>query len=124
MMPGFFAADFMGEMNHIPAEGAGAVAGTALGPLPLAAPAHGRLVVCMRPEALRGGRGAASLGRARVRDAAFFGTHVRAHLVPEAAPELVLTAHLPPARLPAAGETLILSADPDAIRVFPAGPSA
>ncbi len=118
-----FAADFMGEMNHIPAEGDGSFASTPLGRLPLPAEAAGKLVICIRPEALHEGPGAVGLGSARVRDAAFFGTHVRAHLIPEAAPGVVLTAHLPPDRLPAPGETLILSVEPDAIRVFPAGDS-
>ena len=58
------------------------------------------------------------LGRARVRDAAFFGTHHRAHLFPEAAPDLVLVAHLPPAAAPREDDVMHLSADADALIVF------
>ncbi len=114
-----FAADFMGEMNHIRARITAAGADTPFGLLPLPPGPPGPATVCLRPEAIRTGDGPVTIGPARVRDAAFFGTHIRAHLVPEAAPDMILIAHLPPASLPAPGETLILSAETDAFCIFP-----
>jgi spermidine/putrescine transport system ATP-binding protein len=113
-----FAADFMGEMNHIPARATAAGVETPFGTLPLSAPRPGKAMLCLRPEAIGTGGGSLRIGPARVRDAAFFGTHTRAHVVPEAAPGLVLVAHLPPAHLPAPGETLMLTADADTVSVF------
>jgi spermidine/putrescine transport system ATP-binding protein len=115
-----FAADFMGEMNHVPAKSTAAGLETPFGLLPLAATRPGPAVLCLRPEAIRTGEGSIRIGRARVRDAAFFGAHCRAHVVPEAAPDLILVAHLPPDRLPAPGEMLELSAATDTASVFPA----
>jgi spermidine/putrescine transport system ATP-binding protein len=114
-----FAADFMGEMNHIPARATDNGVETPFGTLPLPVPRKGRATVCIRPEAMGTGAAAVTIGPARVRDAAFFGTHTRAHLIPEAAPDLVLIAHLPPATLPEPGEVLHLSAEADTISVFP-----
>ena len=114
-----FTADFMGEMNHIPCTLTGTRADTPFGVVPCTLP-PGRGMACLRPEALRTGDGALVLGPATVRDAAFFGTHIRAHLVAPAAPDMVLVAHLPPATPPAPGEVLTLSADPAAFRVYPA----
>ena len=51
-----------------------------------------------------------ALGPARVRDAAFFGTHVRVHATPLTAPETVLTLHLPPEAEPQPGTVLDLFA--------------
>jgi spermidine/putrescine transport system ATP-binding protein len=113
-----FAADFMGEMNHIPARATAAGVETPFGTLPLSAPRPGKAMLCLRPEAIGTGGGSLRIGSATVRDAAFFGTHTRAHVVPEAAPDLVLVAHLPPAHLPAPGETLMLTADADTVSVF------
>jgi spermidine/putrescine transport system ATP-binding protein len=116
-----FAADFMGEMNHVPAQATGKGVETPFGNLPVMQLRPGKAIVCFRPEAIATGDGQVRIGPARVRDAAFFGTYVRAHLVPEAAPELTLVAHLPPDAFPASGDTLILSVQTDAFRVFPAG---
>ncbi|MGA1275256.1 MAG: ABC transporter ATP-binding protein [Gemmobacter sp.] len=113
-----FAADFMGEMNRIPARVTGAGVETPFGTLALPAPGPGRAMLCLRPEAIGTGSAAITIGPARVRDAAFFGTHVRAHLVPDRAPDLVLVAHLPAGRLPAPGETLALSAAAEAVSIF------
>ncbi len=113
-----FAAAFMGEMNRIPARPGPAGLETPLGPVPLAPP-HGaeRLVLCLRPEAVRTAPGPWDLGPARVRGAAFLGTHWRVHCAPEAAPDLPLVAHLPPAAAPAG--VLRLSADPADLSAFP-----
>ncbi len=113
-----FAADFMGEMNHIPARATPEGVETAFGRVP-GALRPGPAVLCLRPEAIGQGDGPIRIGPARVRDVAFFGTHCRAHLVPEAAPDLVLVAHLPPGRLPPPGETLMLSAETETACIFP-----
>ena len=112
-----FAADFMGEMNHVSGHGTEDGIETPLGRLP--GTDSGPVTVCLRPEAIRTDGCGIPLGSARVRDAAFFGTHHRAHLVPEAAPDLVLIAHLPPSARPRDGETIALSADADALIAFP-----
>jgi spermidine/putrescine transport system ATP-binding protein len=83
-----FTAGFMGEINRIPVDGNT----SPLGSLDLSN--TGRKVLCLRPEAI-GTDGPLRLGPARVVDAAFFGTHVRAHLAPLAAPDHVLVVHLP-----------------------------
>ncbi len=80
-----FAADFMGEMNRIPGPAQGRRVDTPFGPLPL--PAAARRGRAGAVPAARGdpdsATGRSRSGTARVRDAAFFGTHSgRAHLVP------------------------------------------
>lgn len=116
-----FAAGFMGEMNRIPARASGTGVETPFGPVDITPPAEGALVLCLRPEAVKHANGTVLIGPATVRDAAFFGTHCRVHVVPQAAPDLTIVAHLPPDRVPAAGETLALTAEIDAISVFLAG---
>ncbi len=78
-----FTAGFMGEVNRI------SLATTRLFPQ-LGATG----VLCLRPESVVEG-GALRIGPCRIADVAFFGTHVRAHVVPEAAPDLRLVVHLP-----------------------------
>jgi spermidine/putrescine transport system ATP-binding protein len=80
-----FSASFMGEVNRIPLSRGQ----SPLGPL---LPGTGTLLI--RPEAI-GPSGPLPLGPARLIDSAFFGTHQRAHFAPLAAPDLILTAHLP-----------------------------
>lgn len=113
-----FAANFMGEMNHIPAQVGANGAQTALGTLPTETLPSGPATVCIRPEAILLDGTGLSLGNATLRDATFFGTHVRAHLQPIAAPDMVLVAHLPPGILPETGSNLRLSVLPDAVRIF------
>ncbi len=96
-----FSAGFMGEVNRIEVAGGR----SALGPM---AVADG--VLCIRPEAISAG-GALRLGRCVVRDMAFFGAYLRAHVVPEAAPGMVLVVHLPQGAEVAAGDVLDLGAD-------------
>lgn len=114
-----FAADFMGEMNHIPAHVAQQGVETPFGRLPMKVSFQGPAMLCLRPEAIGTADADISLGPARLRDAAFFGTHIRAHFVPDAAPDLVLIAHLPPGEIPALGTVMTLSARADTISVFP-----
>ncbi len=115
-----FAAAFMGEINRIPGHGAGGLFRTALGDLPLAA--EGPRVLCVRPEALGpapSGPAPAGpvlpLGRARVVDAAFFGTHHRARMAPLAAPQATLLVHLPQAAHPRPGDEMDLFATAHAL---------
>jgi len=114
-----FAADFMGEMTHVRGHATEGGVVTPFGVLPLRTSFKGKAMLCLRPESIGTAEAALSLGLATVRDAAFFGTHCRVHLIPEAAPDLLLVAHMPPARLPSAGERLILSADTDTVSIFP-----
>lgn len=115
-----FTAEFMGETNRIPASAGPARVETPFGPVPLAPPAPGALVLCLRPEAIRTRAGCWPMGRARVLQATFAGTHHRVRLEPEAAPGTTITAHLPPAPAPEPGAWLTLSADVADIRLFPA----
>ena len=107
-----FAASFMGESNVIPGRVREAAGGrftveTALGSLSVdgTAAAGDTVQLCVRPEQLllsSGGGGAVSLGRARVTERAFQGTHLRLHAVSEAdgATELLL-------RLPADSDVAV-----------------
>ena len=96
-----FSAGFMGEVNRIEVRGGRA----AFGPVDLP---DGTL--CLRPEAITPG-GTLRIGPCRVDDAAFFGTHVRAHVSPVAAPGLRLVVHLPQGAAPEAGMVLDLGAE-------------
>jgi spermidine/putrescine transport system ATP-binding protein len=118
-----FAAGFMGETNRIPARGKGGRVVTPFGEVSgLSAPAEGALTLCVRPEALREGAGGGlRIGPAEVLDAAFFGTHVRARLRPERAPDLTLVTHLPPGAAPEPGAALELGADAAGLSVFAGG---
>ena len=95
-----FSAAFMGEINQI----AVTHDQTALGPL---VPGTGTLLI--RPESI-GLAGTFDLGSCKVEDAAFFGTHVRAHVSPLSAPNLRLTVHLPQSAATGPGEVLTLFA--------------
>ena len=90
----------MGEVNKIPVTDGGS-------PLGRLVPGTGTL--CVRPEAIGVG-GPLSLGPARVTDLAFFGTHIRAHAAPVAAPGTDLILHLPPETAVMVGDVLDLSA--------------
>ncbi len=105
-----FAAGFMGEINFIEgmvtAHDAGMFAvETAFGQfaLPVSAfstalPAQGgKITLLLRPEHFRPEASASDsldLGRARIVSGAFFGTHYRCHLQPEAYPDMSIVAHL------------------------------
>jgi spermidine/putrescine transport system ATP-binding protein len=96
-----FTASFMGEVNRIPVAGGRAP----FGPVPVA---DGTL--CIRPEALSP-CGTLHIGLCKVEDAIFFGTHVRAHVVPLTAPDLRLVVHLPQSRMVEIGMVLDLGAE-------------
>ena len=95
-----FSAVFMGEINQIQVQDGQ----TPLGPL-----VQGTGTLLIRPESI-GLAGTLALGPCKVVDAAFFGTHVRAHLAPLAAPNLKLTVHLPQSAATLPGEVLTLFA--------------
>lgn len=80
-----FVAGFMGELNRIPVTD---------GQSPLGPIVPGTGTLCIRPEAIAPD-GPLALGPARVTDAAFLGSHVRAHMSPLAAPDIRLVVHLP-----------------------------
>ena len=94
-----FSADFIGETNRIPVSPAGDGVSSPLGPLAIA-PAEGML--CLRPESI-GLSGEFSLGRATLVEAAFYGSYHRCHFRPVAAPDMLLTAHLPQGEHPQPG---------------------
>lgn len=96
-----FTAGFMGEINRIPVVGGRAP----FGPVPVP---DGTL--CIRPEALSA-RGPLRIGPCKVEDAAFFGTHVRAHVTPLTAPDLRLLVHLPQSQAVEPGAVLELGAE-------------
>lgn len=107
LQPGsLFTADFMGEMNRIPVRPDGMGVTSPLGALAIP-PAEGLL--CLRPESI-GLAGDFSLGPARLRDAVFFGSHHRCHFSPNAAPQMVLVAHLPQGTQPEPGAEVELFA--------------
>ena len=95
-----FTAGFMGEVNRIPVAGGQ----SALGPM---AVVDG--VLCIRPEAISEG-GALRLGPCRVVETTFFGTYLRAHVSPLAAPDLRLVVHLGQGAAPEVGAVMDLGA--------------
>ena len=97
-----FSANFMGEINLIPASPTASGIKTPLGDLAIPAPHSGPQTLCLRPESL-GLTGDIPLGLARLTDAAFFGTHHRCHFSPLSAPDLTLVAHLPQSGHPEIG---------------------
>lgn len=116
-----FTADFMGEMNHIPVSVHQSGTDTPFGRLSIKIDHVGPAVACIRPEAIELTEGQVKIGPARVKDAAFFGSYVRVHLVPETAEELTLVANLPPGDIPQTGQSLVLGAREEAFHVFPKG---
>ena len=102
-----FAAGFMGEVNFVEGTGDGRAVATPLGTLPLDG-VNGPVTLAIRPEHARG-EGDLALGPARVIDHAFFGTHVRAHVAPEADPGRQLVVHLPQGSAARVGDTIDLT---------------
>ncbi|AZL59672.1 ABC transporter ATP-binding protein [Tabrizicola piscis] len=96
-----FTAGFMGEVNRVAVVGGQAPFG------PVDVP-DGTL--CLRPEAISA-TGSLRIGLCKVEEVAFFGTHVRAHVTPLAAPDLRLVVHLPQAAVVEVGAVLDLGAE-------------
>ncbi len=96
-----FTAGFMGEVNRIPVRNGKAP----FGPVPVP---DGTL--CIRPEALSA-RGTLHIGLCKIEEAAFFGTHIRAHVSPLTAPGLQLVVHLPQSQTVGPGGVLDLGAE-------------
>lgn len=101
-----FTANFMGDINQIPVRINGTSVTSPLGSLDIE-PVAG--ILCLRPENI-GFKGTFSLGRARLTDAAFFGSHHRCHFKPLVAPDMVLIAHLPQMAQLSIGEEIELFA--------------
>jgi spermidine/putrescine transport system ATP-binding protein len=133
-----FAARFMGESNAVAGtllsrRGASVTVATAIGALTLPASAvsgavgeGGDVLVVVRPEHLRAekaGRGDVSFGAGIVEDVGFFGTHHRARLRHEGAPDLALLVNLPQAATVRVGERLDLSAGRTHLVVLAVQPS-
>lgn len=101
-----FSASFMGEVNRIPLTA----------DLPFAAHLGGQKgTLCIRPESIvtePGGtaEGSLGLGPCRIEEITFFGTHQRAMMRVDAAPDQRLTIHLPQNVVAAPGQTLTLFA--------------
>ena len=95
-----FSAGFMGEVNRIVVAGGA----SSLGPMGLP---DGTL--CIRPEAISEA-GALRLGPCRVVETTFFGTYLRAHVSPLAAPDLRLVVHLAQGAAPEVGAVMDLGA--------------
>nr|WP_302479298.1 TOBE domain-containing protein [Ruegeria arenilitoris] len=110
----------MGENNHIVGVKSGAGVETPFGLLPAQnAPASATAAICLRPEDVRADdQGSFPMGQATVTSAAFFGTYCRAHLSPNCAPDLSLTAYLAPDRPWVQGDVIPLSADVENFRLF------
>jgi spermidine/putrescine transport system ATP-binding protein len=96
-----FTASFMGEVNRIPVADGRAP----FGPVPVA---DGTLL--LRPEAISP-TGSLRIGSCRIAEAAFFGTHIRAHVCPLTAPDLRLVVHLPQSQTVEVGSVLDLGAE-------------
>ena len=121
-----FSAGFLGEINMFDATVDAQGLATPFGRIPNDhAPnnhAHeGPVVIGLRPEAFseREDGPTMSLGRARVIDTAFFGTHYRCHLKPEALPAMTLIAHLPENAQPRPGEIIDLAVGLNRLIILP-----
>jgi spermidine/putrescine transport system ATP-binding protein len=135
-----FSASFMGEVNFIP----GTIDAltddaihihTALGAVKLPASAmtdqnataSQKITLAIRPEHFRASTGTGpriTLGKAKVEDGAFFGTHHRAHLSPADYPDMIITAHMPQSAIIEPGAWIDLTLDPASVVVLPGHPAA
>ena len=112
-----FVARFLGFENLIPGTGLGGNAETALGLLPLPAPASGRLLLLLHPQFLRpGGQGAHHLTGV-VTQAAFRGATHRVDI--QVGSQRLRLEQPAAAELPPVGQEITLSFDPvEAVQVF------
>jgi spermidine/putrescine transport system ATP-binding protein len=114
-----FTADFMGEMNHIPAQIKKGKASTNLGTFPAQDMPDGAATLCIRPETIHADGRGLSLGTAQVKNVTFFGAHIRVMLASNETPDATLLAHLPPGDMPKEGSKIPLSVDANALRFYP-----
>ena len=119
-----FTATFLGDSNLIEGRVTSAADGwvevaTVFGAVRARGDAAvgGPATLSLRPEQIRTGGGAWSLGEATVRDAMFLGSHWRVE-VEAASTAGRLTLHLPPTHAPRIGERLTLGADPASVAVL------
>ncbi|WP_033068875.1 ABC transporter ATP-binding protein [Thalassospira australica] len=132
-----FSASFMGEVNFIPGtleakSDTALTIKTALGTVDIPpsddAPfKQGTSVtLAIRPEHFRASTGAGpriTLGKAKVEDGSFFGTHHRAHLSPLDYPNMTITAHMPQSAVIEPGAWVELTLDPTTVVVLPDHPA-
>lgn len=116
-----FAAGFLGEINLFVGVRRGHTLSTPFGSIEVDEVPVGPVVVGVRPEAFREVASGRSflLGHAEVIDEAFFGTHYRCHLQPDAVPDMTLIAHLPQGARPKPGDRIELVVDVDRLILLP-----
>jgi len=127
-----FTASFMGEVNFIPGTFESATDSTisvktSLGTVELPefecrgfAPGAS-VTLAIRPEHFRASTGTGpriTLGKAKVEDGSFFGTHHRAHLSPLDYPNMTITAHMPQSAIIEPGAWVELTLDPTSVVVL------
>lgn len=108
-----FAAEFLGDMNLIPATVRNSRAMTSFGTLgpKTHLPDGSRAWVCIRPEHL-GLEGAVPLGIANVHETVFQGTHRKVTCMPDSQPDHMLLALLPATTALQPGDRIALAANP------------
>jgi spermidine/putrescine transport system ATP-binding protein len=131
-----FSASFMGEVNFIPGTFESATDTTisittslSTVELPVSecqdfAP-DTPVTLAIRPEHFRSSTGTGprvTLGKAKVEDGSFFGTHHRAHLSPIDYPNMLITAHMPQSARIEPGAWVELTLDPATVVVLPGHP--
>ncbi|MHC8494589.1 ABC transporter ATP-binding protein [Thalassospira sp. SM2505] len=135
-----FSARFMGEVNFIPGtlealSNESISVKTVLGAVTLPNAALGdqalkpgqKITLAIRPEHFRASTGTGpriTLGKAKVEDGSFFGTHHRAHLSPLDYPDMVITAHMPQSAIIEPGAWVDLTIDPASVVILPGHPAA
>ncbi|MBC05834.1 ABC transporter ATP-binding protein [Thalassospira sp.] len=131
-----FSASFMGEVNFIPGTLESATETTLtiktpLGSVELPAFDHAgftpdsQVTLAIRPEHFRASTGTGprvTLGKAKVEDGSFFGTHHRAHLNPLDYPGMTVTAHMPQSAIIEPGAWVELTLDPSSVVLLPGHP--
>ena len=132
-----FSASFMGEVNFIPgmlesARENALTIKTPLGTVELPAFDHAGftpdapVTLAIRPEHFRASTGTGprvTLGKAKVEDGSFFGTHHRAHLSPLDYPNMTITAHMPQSAIIEPGAWVELTLGPTSVVLLPGHPN-
>jgi spermidine/putrescine transport system ATP-binding protein len=118
-----FAANFMGEMNHILGRSTEQGVESPIGLLPVNTAIAGNVCICMRPEAISITAGGISLGKAKVDDVVFFGSYRRMRVIPEIAPDITLIAHVPIELSLERGDEVTIFVSEQAMQMFPVGRS-
>lgn len=133
-----FSASFMGEVNFIPGTFESATetsisVATSLGTVELPVSEckeftpDAPVTLAIRPEHFRASTGTGprvTLGKAKVKDGSFFGTHHRAHLGPLDYPNMTITAHMPQSAIIEPGAWVELTLDPASVVILPGHPTS